>query len=345
MDQSENKLFLEHLKKVSPGTALRTVIDDLLRAGLGALIVFDSPGLNEVIEGGFKVNCKFSSQKLFELCKMDGAIVISPDLKKILYCNVLLAPSNEIETNETGTRHKAAERTAKHANTFVVAVSERKRKTTLYYSDVRHYLKDSQELLRETISNIQILEKQREIFDELLNKLDILETSCLVSVKEVCKFLQRIEIILKISDTIKRYFTELGKEGNIMSLRYKELMRGIEKAENGVIRDYSTLSLKKSKKILLGLSYDDLLDIENIARIIFGKALEDNISPRGFRFLSYLDLDERESSQIVNKFQNMDNLFNATADDFEKAMKNRGVDLKREVDNLRNQILSSKAVY
>ena len=245
MDQKESKSFLDYLKKVSPGTPLRTVIDDLLRAGLGALIVFDSPELSEIIEGGFRVNSKFTSQRLFELCKMDGAVIISPDLKKILYANTVLNPDKTIETNETGTRHKAAERTAKQIGTFVIAVSERKKKATLYFSKTKYFLRNSQELLRDVESNMQILEKQREIFDELVNKLNILEISNLISVKEICEFIQRTQTMLKISDAIKRYFTELGKEGNIMSIRYKELIRDVDKTEDQVMRDYSMISLKK----------------------------------------------------------------------------------------------------
>lgn len=343
--QQENRDFLDYLKKVSPGTNLRQVIDDLITSELGALIVIDSPNLSEIVEGGFKVNCKFSPQKLFELCKMDGAVIISSDLKKILYANALLIPDVSIETEETGTRHKAAERTAKQAETFVIAVSERKKKASLYFSKTKHFLRNARELLGEVINNLQILEKQREIFNELLTNLDILEASSLVSVKEVARFLQRAEIIMKISDNIKRYFTELGKEGNIMNLRYKELMRGVEKAESGVIRGYSMLSLKKTKKILENFSHDDLLDIENIARTILGKPLEDSLSPRGYRFLSYLDLDEKEISLIINKLGNLDNIFKAREEDFEKVLKNRGKEIKEEIEDLRNQVLSSKIIY
>ena len=116
----ERKDFLDVLKIFSPGTAIRTALDDILRARMGALIVVDQEGLSSIIEGGFKVNCRFTPNRLFELCKMDGAIVVSSDLKKILYANVLLTPNPNIPTSETGTRHKSGERTAIQANTFVI---------------------------------------------------------------------------------------------------------------------------------------------------------------------------------------------------------------------------------
>ena len=340
------KTLIDYLKKVSPGTPLRTVIDDLLRAGLGALIVFDSPELHDqnIVEGGFRVNCLFNSQRLFELCKLDGAIIISPDLKRIISANVTLNPDRTINSNETGTRHKASERTAKQANTFVIAVSERKKKTTLYFSYTRYYLKSSDELLRDISSTLQVLEKQRETFDELLNKLNILEMSELVSVSDVSRLLQRAEIISKISETIKRKFTELGKEGNIMNIRFRELLRGVDKTKEEVIRDYSIHTLKKTKTILSNLSFDGLLDLESISRLILEKPVEETIAPRGYRFLSHLTLTERESSLIVKKLKNLNNLFEAESQELEDILKNRSSKIKEEVSNLREQILSGKVV-
>ena len=122
------KDFLEFLKMISPGTSIRSALDDLLNAHMGALIVFENEPAKNVIEKGFKINAKFSQQKLVELSKMDGAIILSNDGKKILYANTLLFPSVEISTKETGTRHKAAERTAKQTGAIIIAVSERKNK-------------------------------------------------------------------------------------------------------------------------------------------------------------------------------------------------------------------------
>ena len=115
MAGEKEKTMLDFIKMVSPGTALRTVVDDLVRSGLGALIVFDSKELHEqkLMEGGFRINCRFTPQKLFELCKMDGGIVVSSDLKRILYANVLMTPDGNMASVETGTRHKASGRMAR----------------------------------------------------------------------------------------------------------------------------------------------------------------------------------------------------------------------------------------
>jgi diadenylate cyclase len=346
MAPEKEKNFIDYLKIVSPGMPLRTVINDLIESGLGALIIFDSPELHSqnLFEGGFRINCRFTPQKLFELCKMDAAIIVSSDLSRILYANVLVTPDNSLHTHETGTRHKAAERVAKQAKTFVIAVSERKRKTTLYYTKTRYYLKSVDELIRSISSTLQVLEKQREIFDDQMNNLNILEMSEMVSVSDVCKVIQRAEMIMKISESIKKGFTELGKEGNIMQMRFRELVRGIEKTENEILRDYSVLSLKKSLTLLSNLTYDGLLDIESISRLIIEKPLDENVFPRGFRFLSHLTLTEKEISMLVKQFGNLKYILTNSSIDFEPILKARSSNIKEEIASLREQILSGKVI-
>jgi len=344
MAPEKEKTFMDFIKLVSPGTSLRTVIDDLARSNLGAMIVFDAPEVQNIIESGFRINCKFTSQKLFELCKMDGAIIISQDLKRIVQANVTMNPDPSIHTIETGTRHKAAERTAKQAHTFVIAISERRKKTTLYFSQSRYYLKPTEELIRNITSTLHVLEKQREILNENISSLNILEMSELVSVSDVCKAIQRTEMILKISSSVKRNFTELGKEGNIVHMRYRELIRGIEKTEDETLRDYSTISLKRSKILLSNLTFDGLQDLDSIARLIIDKPLEETISPKGFRFLSHLTLSEKEISQIIKQFKNIEKIIKLNPADLESILRNRANTIYEEIQNLREQILSGKVI-
>jgi diadenylate cyclase len=346
MTPDKEKTLLDFIKLVSPGMALRTVIDDIVRSDLGALIVFDTKDLYEknITEGGFRINSRFTAQKLFELCKMDGAIIISPDLKRIVHANVVMQPDPTIHSIETGTRHRAAERTAKQAKTFVIAVSERRKKTTLYYGPSRYYLKSSEELLRNASSTIQLLEKQKELLTEYLNNLNVLEMSELVSVSDVCKVVQRTEMILKISESVKRSFTELGKEGSIMHMRYRELLRGVEKAETEILRDYAKLSLKRAKTLLENLTFDGLLNTESIARLILEKNLEESISPKGYRFLARLTLSEKEASQMVKAYRNLDNILKLEITDLEQVLKNRANTIYDEIRNLREQVLSGKVI-
>jgi hypothetical protein len=87
---------LDILRKLSPGTELREGLNDIMSGELGAIIVVANPKTFNIFEGGFKVNCKFTSKRLAELAKMDGAIILSEDFKKILYCNALLVPDRNI---------------------------------------------------------------------------------------------------------------------------------------------------------------------------------------------------------------------------------------------------------
>lgn len=346
MGSEKERTFIDFIKLVSPGTQLRNVIDDIVRSDLGGLIVFDADELHNqnIIEGGFRINCRFSAQKLFELGKMDGAIIVSSDLKRILFANTLLNPDASLHSTETGTRHKAAERTAKQAHTFVIAISERRKKTTLYYGSSRYYLKSTEEIIRSISSNLQVLEKQREHLDEQISNLNVLEMSEMVSIIDVCKVIQRAEMILKISEAVKRNFTELGKEGNIMHMRYRELLRGVEKSENEVLRDYASLSLKRSKTLLENLTFDGLLDLESIARLILEKSVEESISPKGYRFLAHLTLSEKEISQIVKQFASLEKILSADSADFEPTLKNRASTIGEEIRTLREQVLSGKVI-
>jgi len=342
--EEAKKTLIEYLKKLSPGNPIRTVIDDLTRAKMGALIAVYAKDLDEIIEGGFKVNCKFTPQRLFELCKMDGAIILSSDLKRILYANSVLSPDSSIFSEETGTRHKAAERTARQSETLVIAVSERKNKTTLYLGKNKHVLRDSDEVLSEIISNLQILEKQREIFRELISKLNILEMSELVSVIDVCRVLQRAEIIARISEDIKKSFAEIGREGGTMNMRFKELTKGISKIQEGIIRDYSVISLKKTRNILSNLTLEGLFDIDSIARLILNKNLEEIICSRGFRFLENLSLNKKEASEIAIKVQNLNNLLKIDSKELEDTLKERAPKIKNEITKLREQIIEGKII-
>jgi len=346
MIQEKEKSLIDLIKIVAPGTPLREVIDDLVRSGLGAMIIFDSPELEiqNMIDGGFRINSRFTPQKLFELCKLDGAIIISSDLKRILSANVLITPDSSIHTNETGTRHKASERAAKQANTIVITVSERRNKTTLYYGPSKYFLKPTEELLRNLSSTLQILEKQKEILLEHIRNLNILEMSDLVSVRDVCNVIQRSEMIIKISEAVKRNFIELGKDGNIMNMRHRELIRGVEKTEHEILRDYATLSLKKSKNLLDNWTFDGLLDLESIARLILERPIEENISSKGYRFLSNLNLSSKEISQIVLKFKKLNKILSIDSQELENILKNRAINIKEEIGNLREQILSGKVV-
>src|SRR3972149_4385617 len=338
--------FLEVLRIFAPGTAIRTALDDILRAQMGALIVVDREGLQDIIEGGFKINCRFSAQRLVELAKMDGAIVLSSDLKKILYSNTLLAPSSKFTTKETGTRHKAAERTAKQLGTIVIAVSERKKKITLYFKDQIYHLEETSEVLRRAAETLQILEKQKEIFNDLISHLNVLEMTNLTTTSDVCNVMQSLENVRRISENVRKYLVELGKEGTIVSMRLKELTRNHGKEREFLLKDYFGQKYTKADELLRNLNFDFLLETSNISRILFGELHDRPISPHGLRILNKTNMLEKDIKILIDTFGNLDKTFDLDKETLAGVFKNENLinSVVRDLKNLKEKILVGKSL-
>jgi diadenylate cyclase len=305
------KEFIDVLKMVAPGTSLRVALDDLLRAKMGALVVFDNGHVESLIEGGFKINSKFSSQKLVELCKMDGAIIVSRDGKDILSANTLLVTDSSIFTRETGTRHKAAERTANQANTLVIAVSERKNKISIYYGKTYYRLEQSSEILRRASETLQILEKQRDVFDEFLENLNSLELQRSSTINDVCYVLQRAEIIKRVEAIVQRYLIELGREGMIVRMRLKELTSNLQREEELILKDYFGKDFSTSLEILEKMDFDFLLEPMNISRMLFEELHDKGVSPNGIRILGKTNLLERYVDLLIGNFEDLNEILSA----------------------------------
>ena len=333
------------LKLVSPGTALREAIEDIVKGGMGALLVLEHPDLYKLIEGGFRINCRFTPQKLIELCKMDGAIILSKDFKKIVYANTLLVPNISILSRETGTRHKAAERIAKQLDTLAIAISERRGTTTIYYKNMHYKLKETQEILRRATESLQILEKQREMFDELFLNLNVLEFTNLITLNDICTFIQKSELVIKIASLIKRYVIELGKEGVIIKIRIRELLKDVEKEENEVISDYSKIKGKKTKSLLSSLSLDELLETGNII-LALGLSNIDVTSAKCSRILKKTGLVESEAKALVKEFGSLPSIIEAPIEDIEKILKSekKARLFKKSLTEMKQQVMLGKKI-
>lgn len=302
MEEENSKSFVEVIKMFAPGTSIRSALNDLLRARMGALIVFETPELSSLIEGGFSIKSKFTPQRLVELAKMDGAIILSRDGKKILYANVMLHPKLDIFSRETGTRHKSAERTAKQVNTITIAVSERKNKISIYYGDEKHELESSSVLLSRASEVLQVLEKQREIFNELLRKFNVLEVNNLVTINDVSTLLRRIEIMKRVAELAKRYLIELGKEGMIISMRLRELVGEIPRLEEYILEDYFGTDSGRILKQIDSLSFDSLLEPPTMYEFLSKEVDDKFVSSKGVRLLKRMGLEEKYFGLLISKF-------------------------------------------
>lgn len=288
---------LEILKMVAPGTVLREGLDNILKAKTGALIVIsENENVMNIVDGGFKLDQDFTPATIYELSKMDGAIIVTKDLKKILMANVQLVPDHTIKTLETGTRHKTAERVAKQTDELVVCISQRRGIITIFKGDFRYVINETSSVIMRANQTLEALEKYKVVFDHMLNILSEHEFDDIVSLETVANCIYRSEIIMRMESEVKRNIIELGNEGRLVNMQLEELMANVESEERKIIQDY--MVRKKNSKTtadtilqeIRKLEKKDLLIAEKIIKLlgyeITNNILDENVSPRGYRILS-----------------------------------------------------------
>ena len=284
------------LAAVAPGGQLREGLDRILRGRTGALIVlgFDRT-VESICSGGFVLDVEFSATRLRELAKMDGAIVLDKDATRVLRAAVQLLPDPTIETTESGTRHRTAERVAKQTGFPVISVSQSMRIVALYVGGFRYVLEDADTILSRANQALATLERYKSRLDEVSGTLSALEIEDLVTVRDVSAVVQRLEMVRRISEEIAGYVIELGTDGRLLALQLDELIGGIGSDRELVIRDYVEISHKDHGAVevqaaLADLDSTELLDHAHIARVLGlpggGDALDAAVGPRGYRLLS-----------------------------------------------------------
>ena len=297
------------LRLIAPGTPIRDGLENILRERTGALLLITDKQdvLKEVVDGGFTINEDYTSSKLYELAKMDGAIVLSGDLKKILYANAQLIPSHEITTLETGTRHRTAERTAKQTGELVISISQRRSIITVFKGNDRYILEDTNAVLNKANQAIQTLEKYKKVFDNKLSLLNEYEFNDIVTLQNVIGAIQRAEMVMKIVEEIQRQISELGSDGRLVKMQLEELIGGLEKEERLIIKDYIVPGKGKNKRTaedainnLESLSYEEISKESTIAKLLGYGTFDDYdevaVYTKGYRILNKIP---RMPSNIV----------------------------------------------
>lgn len=317
------KDIYESLRIVAPGTSLRIGLESVVRARTGALIVLgNGDEVLKIVDGGFNINSEFSPAYLYELAKMDGAIIISSDCKRILYANAQLIPDQSISSKETGIRHRTAERVAKQTGVLVIAISQRRNIITLYKGNSKYVLRNSSEILDKANQAIQTLEKYKSVLNQAMGNLTALEFEDLVTVYDVAKVLQRIEMVMRISDEIEKYILELGNEGRLISMQLEELMSGVEDDGVNIIKDYSNIDMEDKdyediRNSIRILSSEELLDLYNISKILGydtgAGSLDTNIYPKGYRILNKIPrLPSSVLENVINMFGSFQKILKAS---------------------------------
>lgn len=312
------------LKIMAPGTSLREGLNNILRAKTGGLVVLsDSSEVLDMVDGGFKIDSEYTPAYIYELAKMDGAIVVSSDLKRILYANTQLMPNQDISTQETGTRHRTAQRVAKATGAIVIAISQRRNIISVYKGDIKYVLRESGEVLAKANQAIQTLEKYQLVLERVMSNLNLLELQDLATLLDVVTAIQRNEMIMRIVAEIETYICELGNEGRLIFMQLEELIRGIEQEGKLLVRDYckdSNLSQKVYKNIE-GLSSTELLELDIIAKVLGYPnvpMVDTLISARGYRILNKIPrIPASVIENLVNHFERLQKIIEASYEELD----------------------------
>lgn len=325
----DNEQWNEVLSLVSPGSKLRKGLDNILDGQKGALILV---GMNEeiekVLDGGFILDCEYSPERLFELSKMDGAIVLDDNVEKILYANVHLQPDKRYLTEESGTRHRTAQRIAKQLNKVVIAISERKRVQTLYFGEIRYRLRTVQALVNEGVQGINTLERYKSVLDRSLTNLTLLEVDGLTTVEEVCIALQKFEMFSRIKMEVEECLFELGEEGKLLKLQFDDLVFGLDDERTEFLKDYSSDSEKTEQDVceeISALNDTELLDLAKISSILgYGKtarSLDNPVSTKGYRMLSkFGKLTKKDIDSLIDTFGELSKIEEAKVEELSEVI-------------------------
>ncbi len=317
------------LTAVAPGTPLRDGLERILRGNTGGLIVLGwDKTVESICTGGFVLDVEFASTRLRELCKMDGGLVVDKDCTKIVRAGVQFVPDPSIPTEETGTRHRTAERVSKQTGFPVISVSQSMRLIALYVGGRRHVLEDSAAILSRANQALATLERYKLRLDEVSGTLSALEIEDLVTVRDVSAVAQRLEMVRRIASEIEGYVVELGSDGRLLSLQLDELISGVDSDRELVARDYlPERGGRRARAVsdvladLDQLSSAELLDLPTVARALgYGgaDALDSAVSPRGYRLLAKVPrLPGAVIDRLVDHFGGLQKLLAASIDDLQ----------------------------
>jgi diadenylate cyclase len=326
-DPRRDPKLLQAIQQVAPGTELRQAIDDIIRSHEGALIVIGDPAeLSFLYSGGIRLDAPFRPQLLYELAKMDGAIIVDAAIKKLAWANVQLMPDPTIASAETGTRHRTAERVAKQTGALVVSISQQRETVTIFAGNARYQLDPIADVLAKANQAIATLETYRQRLEQVLTRLTALEFQNAVVLDDVLVVQQRAEMTARMAERIERDCAELGSEGRLIALQLAELVGNVPAEREAVVRDYHAASAGAEATLTLealrALPYRELLDFERLTELLgyprTVNPLDHAVTPRGYRVLSAIPrLPEGVVNRVVGDLGTLDAVIRASQRELE----------------------------
>lgn len=341
--------FINILKLIAPGTPIREGLENILKAKTGALIVIgENKEVMDLVDGGFNIDVDYTSARLYELAKMDGAIILSSDLKKILFANTQLVPSQSIPTQETGTRHRTAERVAKQTGNIVISISQRRGIITIYQGNNRYVLEDTSRVATEANQALQTVEKYKKVLDNRLNLLNEYEFNDIVTLQIVIETLQRAGMLMQVVYEVERAIYELGTDGRLIEMQLEELTDGVNVEVELIIRDYvKGKNPEKALEKIRNMTHEELMISNNIAKALGFTAQDsyDEVSvyTRGYRILSKIPrMPNNIVDNLVKKFKSFQNLLQANIEELDAVDgigEIRARTIKRSLKRMQEQFL------
>jgi len=311
------------LERLAPGTPLRIGIERILQAGKGALIVLGAgPSIDEISSGGFTLQkSTYSAARLAELAKMDGGIILDSHATVIHRANVHFVPDSSIPTDETGSRHRTAERIARQTKVPVVAVSEGRRVATLYIDGEKIELPSPTAIGARVNQELQNLDRLRRQLNEAEALLTNLEVSGMATYRAVTTLLQRTELVRRVGVAIERLAVSMGDEGRLASVQISDMLRGVGHVRDLALADYLARrsSVAKAAAGLEELSDPELVDPTRVARAVGFTELDFLVQPRGLRVMSKAGrIPEQVRDATVRHFRSFERLITAAVEELER---------------------------
>ena len=325
MNELEARLdprLLRALDMVAPGTALREGVDGIIHARTGGLILLAEPDdVSFLLSGGIRLDVDYNPALLYQLAKMDGAIVLDANASRILWANVQLMPDPTILSMETGTRHRTAERVAKQTKALVIAISQRRDVVSLYVEGIKYILVDIPTVLSKANQGLATLEKYRDHLNRISTRLSEQERHGSVALHEPLVVLQRAELVTRMAAEVERYIIELGTEGRLIEMQLEETVMGVMAERMALVRDYvavdSEQELERAASELAALPHRELLDFGRLGEVL-GYDRKANahdlwVRARGYRALTQVPrLPRLVAQRLVHRFGDLEGIMAAT---------------------------------
>jgi diadenylate cyclase len=322
LEARQDPRLLRALDMVAPGTALREGIDNIIHARTGALILIaEADEVSFLFSGGIRLDVDYTPALLYQVAKMDGAIVLDPGGRKINWANVQLMPDPTILSLETGTRHRTAERVSKQTKAIVIAISSRRDVVSLYVEGIKYILQDIPTVLSKANQGLATLEKYRARLEQVSARLTELELAGEATLHDVLSTLQRAELVTRMGTEVERYIIELGTEGRLIEMQLEDTVVGVMAERAALVRDYSTVDseevIERTLEELARLPHEEVLDFGRLAELLGydrkTNTIDFPVSPRGYRALVGIPrLPRLVAQKLVHHFGDLAALVDAS---------------------------------